>query len=59
MEKYTSLIKEHFERLNAMLADEWHAYRRAWHLDNLTRERLRRALTPEAETALLRRFALF
>ncbi|MDE6286147.1 MAG: hypothetical protein K2L99_04040 [Muribaculaceae bacterium] len=59
MEKYTSLIKERFERLNAMLANEWQAYRRAWHLDNITRARMRRDLTPEAETALLRRFALF
>ena len=58
MEKYTTLIKSGVERLNAMLADEWNAYRRAWRLDNITRERIRRALTPEAEHAFMRRFAL-
>ncbi len=58
MEKYTSRLKARIERLNTMLSEEWHAYARAWRLDNITRERLRRALTPEAEHAFLRRFAL-
>ena len=52
------VASEMLSRPNSALTEEWKAYRHLLRIDEITRERLRRAATADDEAAFLRRFAI-